>query len=101
MSLTVISPLRLLILVDDQQFLDAVLVQDALRFFQRRSDRNGDEIVLGHDFANRQMKPRFEAQIAIGQDAHQPSVLGDRHAGDLVVRHQLHGVFDLFVRATS
>ena len=71
MSLTVIRPLRLLILVHDEQFLDPVLVQDALRFFERRSDRNGDEVVLGHDFANRQMKASLEPQIAIGQNSDQ------------------------------
>ena len=55
-------------------------------------------LLLGHHFANRKVETCFESKITIGQNADQSAVFGDRHAGDLVMRHQLYGVFDLLVR---
>ena len=52
--------LQVLIVVHNQQFLDPVLVQNALRFFQRGADRNRDEIFLGHHLAYRQSGIAFQ-----------------------------------------
>ena len=80
--------------VDDRQFLDAMLVQDRLGGFQRRADGNGDELVLGHDALDGHVLVFDEAEVTIGQDADQSSVLGDRNAGDAVAGHDLEGAAD-------
>ena len=89
---------QVLIFIDDEEFFDPVLVQQALCFLQRCADRNRDEVLFCHDLANRQMEPRFEPEVAIRQDPHQPAVFRNRHPRDFVVRHQLEGVFDLVAR---
>ncbi len=52
-----------------------------------------DEILLRHDLGDRPIDARLEAQVAIGQDADEPAflaaVLGDRHAADAVLLHQV------------
>ena len=40
------------VLIDDEKFFDAMLLQDALGFVERGADGNGDEIVLGHHRAD-------------------------------------------------
>ncbi len=91
------QPLELKLIVDDQQLLHAMLVQDGFRVVQRSSDRNGDEVFLGHHFADGNVGAGFEAQIAIGEDADELLVLGYRHAGNAVVTHDLQRVGDLVI----
>ncbi len=69
---------EVLVPVDDKQLFDAMLVQNPLRFFERRADWNRHQIVFRHHLADRQVKTRFEAQIAIGQNTDEPSIFGDR-----------------------
>ena len=76
------------VFVHHQQFFHAMLVQDGLGLFQRGAHRNRDQVFLGHDFGNRQVEAILETQVAIGENAHQHAVLGDRHARDAVARHQ-------------
>ncbi len=61
--------LQVVLIVHDQQFFDAVLVEDGLGFFERGADGNGDEVVLGHHVADGHVGAGFEAKVAIGQDA--------------------------------
>ena len=55
---------------------------------------------LGHHFADGNVGAGFEAQIAVGEDADQLLVLGDRHARDAIVAHDLQRVGDLLRPAT-
>ena len=89
--------LKVLVFVHDQQLLDPVLVQEPLSFLQRCAHRNRDEILLRHDFADREVKSCFEAQIAVRQNAHQPPVFRDWNSRYLVMSHQLNSVFDFVV----
>ena len=57
------------ILVHDQKLFDAVRLQNALGFFERGADRHGDQVVLGHDVADRLIEVALEAQVAVRQDA--------------------------------
>ena len=86
--------------VDHQQLLDAMLMQDGLGIVQRGADRNRDQVLLGHHFADGNVGAGFEAEIAVGEDADQLLVLGDRHAGDAIVPHQLQRFGDLLRPAT-
>src|SRR5262247_3582546 len=80
--------LEVVVLVDDQQLLHAVFLQDAFGLAQRGADRNGDQVLPGHHFRDRQIEPRLEAQVAVGQDADEPPLFGDdRHARNLVSFH--------------
>ena len=89
-------------LIDDQQLLDLVLVQDFPRRFERRADRHRDEVLFRHHLGNRALYVGLEAEVPIGEDAHQPTlfrtVLRDRHAGDPVLLHQLQRLEDAFAR---
>ena len=42
--------------VDDQQLLDAMLVQDELGFFKGGADGDGDEVFFGHHVADRECR---------------------------------------------
>ena len=48
--------LEIEIVVHDEQFFDAMLVQDLLGFFERRADGDGDQIVLRHHVADGQIE---------------------------------------------
>ena len=105
MSLTVIRPFSMYSVVDDQQLLDLVAVQEFARLLERRADRHGEERIARHDVGDRPVEVGLEAQIAVGQDADQPAflaaVLGDRHAGDPVLLHQLERFEDPVARARA
>ena len=88
--------LQVVLVVDDQKFLDAMLVQNFFRFFERGADGNGDEVFLGHHFADGNVEAGFKAQVAIGENADQLAVLGDGHAGDLVLAHDLERIARLW-----
>jgi hypothetical protein len=90
--------LELKLVIHHEQLLYSVVVKDGLRLVQRRADGNRDQVLLGHDLADRDVGAGLEAQIAIGQDADQLVVFGDRHAGDAIVAHHLEGVGDLVGR---
>ena len=87
------QPLQPEVAVDDEQLLDLVLVQDLARRVERRADRHGEERLARHHVGDRAVDVGLEAQIAVGEDADQPpflaAVLGDRHAGDAVLLHQV------------
>ena len=90
--------LQLVLIVDHQQLFNAMLVQDQLGLFERGAHGNGDQVLLGHHVADGNIGAGFKAEIAIGEDAHQPLALRDRHAGDLVAPHHVEGVADHLVR---
>ena len=84
-------------LVDHQQFFDAMRVQDRFGFLERGADADGDQVLLGHHVRDGQVVARLEAQVAIGENAHQLAVLGHRNAGDAVALHDVERVGDLLL----
>ena len=85
-------------IVDDQQLLDLVAMQELARLLERRAHRNGEQRLAGHDGGDRPIEIGLEPQVAVGQDADQPSlfaaVLGDRHTRDAVLLHQVERFVD-------
>ena len=63
------------LVIHDQQLFHAVLVQNLFRFLQRGAHGHGDQVVLGHDLADRNIEAGLKAQIAIGENADQFAVL--------------------------
>ena len=62
--------LELVVAIDDQDFLDAVLVQQSLHFLFGRIFTHRDEARFGrHDRADRGIECPLEAQVAVGDDA--------------------------------
>ena len=77
-------------LVDDEQLLDAMLVQQALCVFARDILAHRDQLVPGHQLGDRLARIVGESHVAVGEDSGEPAgaALDDRDAGDLVVGHQ-------------
>ena len=73
-------------------------VQDVLGLVEGRADRHRDQVLLGHHVGDGLLGVGLEAEVAVGQDADQAAflaaVVGDRHAGNPVVRHQLERLVD-------
>ena len=89
------QPLQHSVRVDDRELLDLVAVQDRLRLCERRPDGRGDEVARSHQRRHGLRGVRREAEIAVRQDPDERAlVVGDRHAGDVVRRHQLERVGD-------
>jgi hypothetical protein len=75
-----------LAVVDDQQFFDAMLVQQLARFVLAAAGRDGDQLGR-HQRADGLIEVLFEANIARGEDADRRGAFDHRHAGDLVSVH--------------
>ena len=83
------QPLQLILVVHHQQLLHAMLMQDVLGLFQRRSNWHRDQVLLRHHRVDRKVGPRHKPQVAVRQDADQLLVLRHRHTGDLEPPHHL------------
>ena len=57
-----------MVVVDDEQLLDAVLVQEPARLVLRHAFAHGDEL-LRHQFGDRLQRIVGEAHVAVGEDA--------------------------------
>ena len=86
--------LEFVVFVDDEEFFDAVLVEDFLGLLERGADGDGDEVFFGHHFGDGDVGAGFEAEVAVGEDADQLAIAGDGDAGDLVAAHDFEGVGD-------
>ncbi len=91
--------LQVVLVVDHKKFFDAMAVQDLLGLFQRRPDGNRDEVFLRHHVRHRQVETRFEAQIAVRQDADQFALACDRNPRYPIPFHQRESVGNLLFRA--
>ena len=86
------------LVVDDQQLLDAVLVQEALGLVLADALAHRDQPVLGHQLGDRLARIGGEAHVAVGEDADElaglavAAALDHRDAGDAVRLHQLERV---------
>ena len=86
--------LEIEILVHNQQLLDAMALKDFLCFLQSGADGHGDEVVLGHHFADRLVKIALEAQVSIREDAYEALSARDRQPGNLVLVHEIERLPD-------
>ena len=85
--------LELIIVINDRQLFNFVFREDLLRLLKGGADRCGNQMVLGHDLPDRNVKVGQKAQIAVGDDADQPHAsVADRHTGNLIPAHQRVGV---------
>ena len=81
-------------LVDDEDLLDAMLMQQTLGFFGANAFAHGDELVLRHQLAHGLAHVGGEAHVAVGQDADELAralavlALDHRDAGDAIALHQ-------------
>src|ERR1700751_6021152 len=78
--------------IDDQEFFDAMLLQDALGLIQSGADGNGDEIVFRHHRTDQLVVIFLKAKIAVGQDAGKAGAARDRKARDAVLLHDFKGL---------
>lgn len=96
--------------IDDDQFFNAVLMEQALGFFLRNVALNGHQILLGHQFRNRLIQSRCKSDVAVGQDADKLAFPGaavgcfrstrnDRNTRDALISHQLQGLAQRFLGA--
>ncbi len=74
--------------IDDEELLDAVLVEEALGLVDVDARRNGHEL-LRHQRAHRLVEVLLEADVARRQDADGPLALDDGNAADVVLAHHL------------
>ena len=88
------EPAQEKVIVDDHDALQAVAVHQRLCFFQGGAVVHRDQpLARGHDFLDGDIQPRFEAQVAVGDDAHHlPRCVDHRQPGNLVRAGELdHG----------
>ncbi len=94
------QPFQEIIFVDDGQLFDAVDVQELLGFGHGDALAGGDQPLGFHDGRDLVAEIAGEAQVAVGQDAHQPPLrVDDGQAGDPLFPDQLQGFLDRVVRA--
>ncbi len=93
------QPDAMIALVDDDQLLDAVLMQQAFGLLAVDLGADRDEAVLGHQLGDGLALVGREADVAIGEHADELAVAGavagtldDGDAGDLVGAHQVERV---------
>ena len=76
------------VIVDDEQLLDAALVQQAARLVLAGAQRHGGEVFRGHEFLDRLARVFGKAHVAVGQDADQLArKIGHGNAADAVGGH--------------
>ena len=80
------------VLIHDEEFFDAVLLQDFFGVLERRAHRNRDQIVLRHHVRNRHIVAVLKPQIAIRENTHQLAVFRHWHAGNAVALHHIQRV---------
>ena len=93
--------LQHVVVVHYQELFHAVAVQDFLGLLESGADRNGDQVLLSHHLRDGHVGAGLKAQVAIGQDADQLAVLGDRHARDAIAPHDFQRIGNLLVRGDS
>jgi len=80
--------------VNQQQFLDFIFRQNPFSRCKRCIFRGRNQIIFRHHFSQALVVVGNEAQVALGDDALEMAVDGDGDAGDVVIVHDLAGVFD-------
>ena len=89
---------EIVILVDDGELLHLRLGQNLLRILHADAHRCRHQVLAGHAVPDQLAVILFKLQIAVGDDAHQLPVLGDRHAGNPELAHQLVRIAERMLR---
>ena len=87
--------LEVVFVVDDEEFFDAMFVENFLGIFESGADGHSDEIFLSHHAVDRNIEAGLEAQVAIGENADEAALQSNGHAGNLVLAHDLQRVANL------
>ena len=88
----------MLVVVDDEQFLDPPRMEQATSFVLRDTEADGGEIGRSHQLADRLGWILGEADIAVGDDASQlAGRLDDRDRRDAMPLHQRQGFAERLV----
>ena len=74
------QPHAFVVVIDDDQLLDAVFVEKALGLVPVNAHPDGDEVLVGHQVSHLHAEVGGEAHIAVGDDADQPA--GAVHHGN-------------------
>ena len=90
--------LQIEVVIYDGQLLLAGFGKDLLGLFQGDALFCGDQALGGHAFLDLLGKIGLELQVTIGDDTHQLAALGDRHAGNAELGHQVVGVRQCMLR---
>ena len=86
---------ELAVAVDDEQLLDAMLVEEPDDLVAARGLPDGDELVFrGHGEAHGLAPPGLEPEVAGGHDADQPLAVHHRHPGDPAPARELGDLAD-------
>ena len=89
---------QLAVVIHHQQFFDAVFMEQGLGLLQGDAHLGGDQALLGHHLFDLIIQVGFEAQVPVGDDAHQFAPIHHRNPGDAVALHQLQDVGDAGLR---
>src|SRR5690554_3503118 len=82
------EPSELPLIVDDGEFLDAMLMKKFARLLLSDARLRRDELAR-HQLAHRKIEAIFKAHIAARKDADGLIALNNREAGDIVLAHDL------------
>ena len=80
--------LEVAVFIDQRKLLYLVLPEYLLSLCERSADRCGDQIFLGHHFANLLVVVCDEAEVTVSEDTNEFAVFNDRNAGYLVFAHK-------------
>ena len=80
---------ELVAVIDDEEFLNPVLVEDLPGFVQCRAFGGRDQIFPRHHLRDFQLHASLESQVAVRDNPHQLAVFGHRDSGDSELRHDL------------
>ena len=86
------EPFEIEVLVDDQKFFDAVLLQNFFGFFERGAHGNGDEIFFRHHGVDELRVIFFEAEVAIGENSSEAGTARNGQARDAVLGHDFESL---------
>src|SRR5579859_3957335 len=78
-------------IIDYWQFLDLVTMQAVAGLLQRGANRDGMQAFARHQFGDRAIDIRFEANIAVREDTDQLPMLGNRNNRDMEPFHHGQG----------
>ncbi len=92
------EPDELLVAVDDEELLDAMLMQELLRALVRNARRHGDEL-FRHQPRDGLVLVLRETRIARGEDADRMIALDDGHAADVVLAHHAERLAEGLIRS--
>ena len=81
------QPGQITILINHQQFFNAMLLENIFRFFKRCPHRNRHQVFRCHSFRDLEQVVGFKPDIPVGNNAHKTIILYHRQSADLEFGH--------------